>query len=84
MPLNSSEFPKIDKFGIIFDAIPREIDDLTVSSCQPTQSSNAKQSSNQCIIKNTTFKEDGGCQGFSLVRFFPETHAYQRDMLEMS
>ena len=34
IPLNSSEFPKIGKFGIISDAIPREIDDLTVSSRQ--------------------------------------------------
>ena len=32
IPLNSSEFPKIGKFGIIFDAIPLEIDDLAVSS----------------------------------------------------
>ena len=32
IPLNSSEFPKIGKFGIIFDAISREIDDLAVSS----------------------------------------------------
>ena len=32
MPLNSSEFPKIGKFGIIFEAIPREIDNLAVSS----------------------------------------------------
>ena len=32
IPLNSSEFPNIGKFGIIFDAIPREIDDLRVSS----------------------------------------------------
>ena len=32
--LNSSEFLKIGKFGIIFDAIPREIDDLAVSSRQ--------------------------------------------------
>ena len=34
IPLNSSEFPKIGKFGIIFDAIPLEIDDLAVSSRQ--------------------------------------------------
>ena len=34
IPLNSSEFPKIGKFGIIFDAIPCEIDDLAVSSRQ--------------------------------------------------
>ena len=34
IPLNSSEFPKIGKFRIIFDAIPREIDDLAVSSRQ--------------------------------------------------
>ena len=34
IPLNSSEFPKISKFGIIFDAIPLEIDDLAVSSRQ--------------------------------------------------
>ena len=32
IPLNSSEFPKIGKFGIIFDAILLEIDDLAVSS----------------------------------------------------
>ena len=32
IPLNSSEFPKIGKFGIIFDAIPRKINDLAVSS----------------------------------------------------
>ena len=32
IPLNSSEFSKIGKFGIIFDAIPLEIDDLAVSS----------------------------------------------------
>ena len=36
IPLNSSEFPKIGKFGIIFDAIPLEIDDLAVSSRQCT------------------------------------------------
>ena len=39
IPLNLSEFPKIGKFGIIFDAIPRKIDDLAVSSrhmiCDP-------------------------------------------------
>ena len=34
VPLNSSEFPKIGKFGIIFDAIPLAIDDLAVSSRQ--------------------------------------------------
>ena len=34
IPLNSSEFPKIGKLRIIFDAIPREIDDLAVSSRQ--------------------------------------------------
>ena len=34
IPLNSSEFSKIGKFGIIFDAIPHEIDDLVVSSRQ--------------------------------------------------
>ena len=34
IPLNSSEFPKIGKFGIIFDAIPLAIDDLAVSSRQ--------------------------------------------------
>ena len=34
IPLNSSEFPKIGKFGIIFDGIPCEIDDLAVSSRQ--------------------------------------------------
>ena len=34
IPLNSSEFPKIGKFGIIFDKIPLEIDDLAVSSRQ--------------------------------------------------
>ena len=34
IPLNSSEFLKIGKFGIIFDAISREIDDLAVSSRQ--------------------------------------------------
>ena len=32
IPLNSIHFHQIGKFGIIFDAIPREIDDLTVSS----------------------------------------------------
>ena len=32
IPLNLSEFPKIGKFGIIFDTIPCEIDDLAVSS----------------------------------------------------
>ena len=32
IPLNSSEFPKIGIFGISFDTIPREIDDLAVSS----------------------------------------------------
>ena len=32
IPLNSSESLKIGKFGIIFDAIPRDIDDLVVSS----------------------------------------------------
>ena len=32
IPLNSSEFLKIGKFGIIFDAIPRGINDLAVSS----------------------------------------------------
>ena len=32
IPLNSSEFPKIGKFGIIFDAILLEIDDLAVLS----------------------------------------------------
>ena len=34
IPLNSSEFPKTGKFGIIFDAIPLAIDDLAVSSRQ--------------------------------------------------
>ena len=34
VPLNSSEFLKIGKFGIIFDAIQREINDLAVSSRQ--------------------------------------------------
>ena len=34
IPLNSSEFPKIGKFGIIFDAIPLKIDNLAVSSRQ--------------------------------------------------
>ena len=34
MPLNSLLIPQIGKFGIIFDAIPREIDDLAVSSRQ--------------------------------------------------
>ena len=32
IPLNSIHFHQIGKFGIIFDAIPREIDDLAVSS----------------------------------------------------
>ena len=32
IPLNSLLIPQIGKFGIIFDAIPREIDDLAVSS----------------------------------------------------
>ena len=32
IPLNSILFHQIGKFGIIFDAIPREIDDLAVSS----------------------------------------------------
>ena len=31
IPLNSSEFLKIGKFGIIFDAIPLEIDDISRS-----------------------------------------------------
>ena len=34
IPLNSIHFHQIGKFGIIFDAIPREIDDLAVSSRQ--------------------------------------------------
>ena len=37
IPLNSSEFPKIGKFGIIFDAIPLAIDDLAVSFRQRGQ-----------------------------------------------
>ena len=34
IPLNSKHFHQISKFGIIFDAIPCEIDDLAVSSHQ--------------------------------------------------
>ena len=34
IPLNSIHFYQIGKFGIIFDVIPREIDDLAVSSHQ--------------------------------------------------
>ena len=34
IPLNSIHFHQIGKFGIIFDAMPREIDDLAVSSRQ--------------------------------------------------
>ena len=34
IPLNSSEFLKIGKFVIFFDVIPREIDNLAVSSRQ--------------------------------------------------
>ena len=34
IPLNSLLIPQIVKFGLIFDAIPREIDDLAVSSRQ--------------------------------------------------
>ena len=36
IPLNLSEFSKIGKFGIIFDAIPCEIDDLAVLSRHAT------------------------------------------------
>ena len=36
--LNSLLIPQIGKFGIIFDAIPREIDDLAVSSRQTSPS----------------------------------------------
>ena len=38
IPLNSIHFHQIGKFGIIFDAIPREIDDLAVSSRQGVDS----------------------------------------------
>ena len=34
IPLNSIHFYQIGKFGIIFDVIPHEIDDLAVSSRQ--------------------------------------------------
>ena len=33
-PFNSIHFHQIGKFGIIFNAIPCEINDLAVSSCQ--------------------------------------------------
>ena len=36
IPLNSIHLHQIGKFGIIFDAIPREIDDLAVSFHQFT------------------------------------------------
>ena len=32
IPFNSLSIPKIGKLGFIFDTIPREIDDLAVSS----------------------------------------------------
>ena len=35
IPFNSLLIPQIGKLGLIFDAIPHEIDDLAVSSRQP-------------------------------------------------
>ena len=42
IPLNSIHFHQIGKFGIIFDAIPLEIDDLAVSSRQCTKKKHHK------------------------------------------
>ena len=53
IPLNSSEFPKIVKFVIIFDAIPREIDDLAVSSRQQLPSQATVTERDHEVVENT-------------------------------
>ena len=48
IPLNSLLIPQIGKFGIIFDAIPREIDDLAVSSRHSSSSINGSDETFGC------------------------------------
>ena len=48
IPLNSIHFHQIGKFGIIFDAIPREIDDVAVSSRHHSCVMFAMKSMNRC------------------------------------
>ena len=54
IPLNSSEIPKIGKFGIIFDTRLCEIDDLAVSSRQLTE--------DQFNPIDRLSRQPGGCQ----------------------
>ena len=61
MPLNSSEFPKIGKFGIIFDGIPLAIDDLVVSSRQLSNPSHMMNMTDPIAISVETLRIDSGC-----------------------
>ena len=57
IPLNSIHFHQIGKFGIIFDVIPREIDDLAVSSRQHANKERERVKNQE---KEKAKKEEGG------------------------